>query len=122
MVVGEHNRTIVYFADSLSITYYRVGAMGAVSSRDFLDLRSLCQLEGNQGFLVVFYSVAWPDQPLVPGCVRVGACDCVVRGCVLVRRSSPVRACLLLCLRVGGCGQGGAGHEPGDGAAHSASA
>ena len=65
-MTGDRNRTIVYFDKSISITYYRVGAIGTVSSRDFLDLRSLYQLEGNQGFLVVFHSVEWDQQPLVP--------------------------------------------------------
>ena len=68
-MIGDRNRTIVYFDRSISITYYRIGAIGTVSSRDFLDLRSLNQLEGNQGFLVVFHSVDWHQQPLVNGSV-----------------------------------------------------
>ena len=66
-MTGDTNRTVVYVDRSISITYYRVGNVGPVSSRDFLDLRGLNQLEGNLGYLLAFRSVDWDSQPVVPG-------------------------------------------------------
>jgi hypothetical protein len=70
-MVGDRNRTVVYFDDSVSVTYYRVGNVGTVSSRDFLDLRGLYRLkDGKDGFLLIMHSVEWSEQPLVSGCAR----------------------------------------------------
>jgi len=77
-MVGDRNRTVAYFDNSISITYYRVGNVGAVSSRDFLDLRGFYRIKhGAGGFLLIMHSVDWHQQPAVDGCVP----QCRVRGC-----------------------------------------